>query len=66
MLINNGMNDIKFVSVQQAQKTLNYKNIKTNVVVWFNKIRKIYHVTRKYINAKVSNTFYILYVHLLL
>jgi hypothetical protein len=61
LLINHGMNDTKFVSVQQALTTFNCKYTKINEAIWFNKIRQIHHVTRKYIHAEVSNTFYILY-----
>jgi len=57
---------LNLLSVQQAQTVFNYKNTRVNEAVWFNKIHKMYHITRKYIYAKVSNTFYVLYVHLLL
>lgn len=62
LLINHGTNYTKFVKVQQAQTIFNYKNTKTNEAIWFNRIRKIYYVTRMYKHAKVTH----FTVHLLL
>jgi hypothetical protein len=48
---------VKIIDAQQAKLHNNYKNtklklLKTNAVVWFNKMCRIKHLKRNYINIK--------------
>jgi len=54
-----GQQNIKICNAEQAKHLYRYKNIKTklykcNAAIWYNKTRRIKHVTPRYINIKVS------------
>ena len=54
-----GMNNMKVINAQQAKIIHHHKNtkqklLKTNAVIWFNKMCRLKHLNPKYIQIKVN------------